>query len=352
MVKVGSNIDNLAKTPSRTQSFSIGVILRHLLCLLVLWLHSFLDESAHARHLNLKASNSNERGVSFTVVITTVGRKKLSTMLASLGWQLKAADNIVIISDINATDPEKFPLISSVQEMLRDANCNNCSKIFIQNPTPMGGSGHRSRTFHQKTLPGDFIMHADDDDMYTPDAFEIIRAVITSLAPRVYIFRAAKENLYTKVLVPYRQLMSFPAMHSTHPSEIGFMNAGTPNGVVRNLPSMFPDWGEKIGGDAIFWQAIVNSFGFENTVLVPRVIYMVEQYLYGRLHELGVDQPKGFFFLDESGRPIPDGVFNMSTPFINGKPMFPNPLLGLVDRYAARGACTNWGYPADVVPLP
>ena len=313
---------------------------RSTLLLLVFWLHALLPPAPAAR---AAAPPKHEGDISFTVVITTLGRPTLATMLSSLGPQLSALDNVVVISDINATDPSTAPRIAATEGMLKAMACN-CSKLFIQNPAPMGGSGHNSRTHHQKALPGAFVMHADDDDMYTPDAFEIIRAVITDLSPKVYIFRAAKENLYRKVLIPFRQLMSFPAMHSTHPREIGFMNGGTPNGVARNIPSMFPDWGTKIGGDAIFWQALIYNFGFENTVLVPRVIYMVNEYLYGRLHELGVDQPRGFFFSDAQGRPVPDGDFNYSVPMLNGVPMLPNPLLKLRDRYA-QGACTSWGFP-------
>ena len=210
-------------------------LLQNILLLVCLWLHTLLFEYPSLNSPAFRAREEDGR-VTFTVVVTTVGRSKLERQLTSLGFQLTAHDNIVLISDINATDPSTAPLIASVEGVFMKLDCNNCTKIFRQNPLPMGGSGHNSRTFHQKDLPGAFIMHADDDDMYTPDAFEIMRAVITTLEPRVYIFRAAKENLYQKVQVPYRQLMSFPAMHSIYPREIGLFNGGTPNGVVRNIP--------------------------------------------------------------------------------------------------------------------
>lgn len=337
-----------SKTKTAPHQKMSSFSLRYVLLLALFWIHTLYFDSELSPTLpSLRAS---EEVLSFTVVLTTVGRAKLERQLHSLGPQLTSVDNIVLISDINATDPSTAPLIASVESLLKGLECNNCTKIFRQNPYPMGGAGHNSRTFHQKSLPGAFILHGDDDDYYTPDAFEIIRAVITTLEPRVYIFRAAKENLYKAVLVPYRQLMSFPAMHSIYPHEIGIYNGGTPNGIVRNLPDKFPDWGVKIGGDAVFWQSVIYNFGHENTVLVPRVIYMVNEYLYGRLHELGIDQPKGFFFLDQSGRPIPDGDLNMSVPFINGVPMHPNPLLGLKDRYLDRGACTNYGYAPNPNP--
>jgi len=323
--------------------------LLHFLLLLCLFLCTYTP-SLVSSGATLKAVTNVPEEVSFTVVVTTVGRAKLTQQLASFAWQLRAADFIVLLSDINATDPLQAPSIAAAERALAEAQCNNCTKMFVQNPYPMGGAGHNSRTHHQQNLPGAFIMHADDDDMYTPDAFEIIRAVITTLEPRVYIFRAAKENLYKKVEIPQRHLFAFPALHSWHPREIGIQNGGTPNGVVRNIPQMFPEWGAKIGGDAVFWQSVIYNFGFENTVLVPRVIYMVNEYLYGRLHELGIDQPKGFFFLDHTGRPLPNGDYNSTVPMLNGVPMSPNPLLGLKDRYAERGACTNWGYPAYTGP--
>lgn len=133
--------------------------------------------------------------ISFNVILTTMSTRPelLKRQLASLGPQLTSADFISLLSD---TDPTRVDLINVSKGALDALQCNGCTKIFRQNDPPLGGYGHASRTNHQTSLPGAFHMHGDDDDLYTPDAFDIIRSVVTSLEHRVYIFRVAKENFY------------------------------------------------------------------------------------------------------------------------------------------------------------
>jgi hypothetical protein len=66
--------------------------------------------------------------------------------------------------------------------------------------------------------------------------------------------------------------------------------------------------------------------------MVPRVIYMVNEWLYERLTELGIDQPKGKMFADETGRLLPNGNPIMSAPSQNKVDLVPNPLLALKAR--------------------
>lgn len=122
---------------------------------------------------------------------------------------------------------------------------------------------------------------------------------------------------------------------------MGEYNAGTPCGVVRNIPSKLPVWEPYIAGDARFWRHAIGNFsGPSNTVMVPRVIYMVDKDLYNRLHELGIDQPRGWFFTEEEGRVLPDGRTMTFAPHLGGVPLSPNPLLKLIDRFVE----------ADVLP--
>jgi hypothetical protein len=66
--------------------------------------------------------------------------------------------------------------------------------------------------------------------------------------------------------------------------------------------------------------------------MVPRVIYMVNDDLYWRLNELGIDQPKGKAQVDETGRVLPDGNPITAAPSLNRVDLAPNPLLRLRDR--------------------
>ena len=175
-------------------------------------------------------------------------------MLGTFAHQLTRHDFISILSDI---DPANVELIRATNATLHAAFCHGCTKIFRQNDPPLGAFGHRSRTVHQVTLPGAFHLHADDDDYYTPDAFEIIRSVVTTLAPRVYIFRFAKENSYRD---GRKELLPFPTLYTNDPLTVTLNNGGTPCGVVRNVGGALPIWLPRVGGDAVFWEeAIVRT---------------------------------------------------------------------------------------------
>ena len=192
--------------------------------------------------------------ISFNVILTSVGRPTLARMLSTFAHQLTRHDFITILSDI---DPANAGLVNNTNATLHAVFCHGCTKIFRQNDPPLGAFGHRSRTVHQVSLPGAFHMHADDDDFYTPDAFEIIRSVVTTLAPRVYIFRVAKENYYPNI--NRKELIAFPTLFTNDPLTVRLLNGGTPCGVVRNVGEELPIWLPKIGGDALFWEdAIVR----------------------------------------------------------------------------------------------
>ena len=231
-------------------------LLLHVLLLSSLWLHALLPRPAAVLGPlpHLRAPYLGEY-ISFNVILTSVGRPKLARMLGTFAHQLTRHDFITILSDI---DPANAGLINITNATLHAAACHGCTKIFRQNDPPLGAIGHRSRTVHQVTLPGAFHMHADDDDLYTPDAFEIIRSVVTTLVPRVYIFRVAKENYYHAK--NRKELIAFPALESNDPLGVGLYNGGTPCGVVRNVGAELPIWRPTIGGDAVFWEdAIVRG---------------------------------------------------------------------------------------------
>ena len=266
--------------------------------------------------------------VSFNVIITTIGRESLGGMLASVGPQLTADDFITVISD---TDPNDAPRQARVRADVGATVCNNCTVRLIENAIPLGGSGHNSRTRHQYSLPGAFHMNADDDDIYTPDAFSIIRAVVGgSLARRVYIFRIIKLNVFRSK--GRNAVFVMPLFTTTTPEEVGVGNVGTPCGVYRNIPSLIPAWNASYGGDGLFYEALIRNFGAHRTVLVPRVIYIIPTpmlNLYDAIRGFGLDQPAGTFFLDKNGRVLPDGVDSSAAPTLNGVLVLPNPLLSV-----------------------
>lgn len=185
-------LDPIDDTPTQTTTS----LLLHFALILTLFLHTMLPDPSllpPTHHLNPHGSGRRKY-----VILTTMGRDLIARQLNSLGPQLTEHDYITVLSDIDVREPSQWDLIQKTNATVQAIACNGCTKLFIQNPVPLGGFGHASRTHHQKHLPGDFLMHGDDDDMYTPDAFEIIRAVITTLYPRVYVFRVAQMNFIPK----------------------------------------------------------------------------------------------------------------------------------------------------------
>jgi hypothetical protein len=179
----------------------------------------------------------------------------------SLTPQLTSLDYITLISDDARTHLH-------VAETFANVRCN-CTKLLIENPRPLGYWGHGARNKWQRSLPGAFHLHADDDDLYTPDAFAIIRRYVRDLSPHVYIFRFIRRW--------DGEIGLIPPMSVTQPSQIKPKTVGTPCGVIRNIPHLYRDWGYLYGGDGHFYEALVASFGPENVTILPEVIYHLGQ---------------------------------------------------------------------------
>ena len=195
--------------------------------------------------------------VSFNVIITTTGRYTLPVFFDSLTPQLTDKDYITLISD-------KADWHVHVAQVFSHVRCN-CTKLLIENANSLGWWGHGSRNKWQRSLPGAFHLHADDDDLYTPDAFAKIRAVVVDLAPRLYIFRLIRRW--------DGEIGLIPPMSVTRGEQIKPGAVSTQNGVIRAVPGLYRDWPYLYGGDGHFYEALVATFGAENVTIVPEVIY-------------------------------------------------------------------------------
>jgi hypothetical protein len=199
--------------------------------------------------------------VSFNVIITTTGRYTLPVFFDSLAPQLTSDDYITLISD-------KADWHVHVAQVFSHVRCN-CTKLLIENAAPLGWWGHGSRNKWQRTLPGAYHLHADDDDLYTPNAFATIRRHVTDLQPRLYIFRMIRRWDGIVNLIP--------PMSVKHPSQIRPRAVSTQCGVIRAVPELYREWAYLYGGDGHFYKDLVESFGYGNVTLVPEVIYQLGQ---------------------------------------------------------------------------
>lgn len=173
---------------------------------------------------------------SFNVVIATTGRPTLQKMIDSIAPQLQEQDYITIIWD---SQPVAVQVNSS------------CQVIQIQNEKPLGSWGHGSRTRWQDSLPGDYLMNADDDDIYTEDAMTHIRE--HCIEDKLYVFQMAVD------------LHVCPRYH-----KIEMANIGTPCGVYK--PGGLPSWDPVYGGDFMFYDKLSK---IKEVEFIDKVIYKV-----------------------------------------------------------------------------
>lgn len=195
--------------------------------------------------------------VSFNVIVTSTGRAELPVFMQALAPQLSSRDYITLISD-------KPSWHLHVAETFSHVRCN-CTKLLIENAESLGWWGHGSRNKWQRSLPGAFHLHADDDDLYTPTAFEHIRRHVVDLSPRVYIFRLVRRW--------DGEIGLIPPMSVTRPEQIVPGAVSTQNGVIRAIPELYLDWPYLYGGDGHFYKGLVERFGHGNVTIVPEVTY-------------------------------------------------------------------------------
>lgn len=176
----------------------------------------------------------------FNVVVATKGRATLSRLLKSVTPQLTESDYITVIFDGCQPNTSLF-------------NGVRCNVIIKHEKDALGCWGHGARNKHQDNLPGDYLMHADDDDIYTPGAIGKIRSRCTKDA--IYLFQIQTNS---GIKIPDKK-------------ELKYGNIGTPCGIIPNKPP-FPKWEHKYGGDFIFYKQLCLD---KKVVFVDEVIYLV-----------------------------------------------------------------------------
>lgn len=190
--------------------------------------------------------------VSFNIIVTTAGRNTLGKMLDSIAPQLSTIDHLTIISDKGHED-----VAAAVSKVKSKGNVRH-----IANAEPLGFWGHGSRSHWQDKLPGDYHLNADDDDVYDPDAMNIIRSYAKSLEPHLYVFHMIRRWDGVVDLIPPLGW-----------SKIQVKYIGTPCGVYRKIPNL-PPWHGSYGGDGNFYTSLAARM---NVTFVPEVIYQVGQ---------------------------------------------------------------------------
>ena len=180
---------------------------------------------------------------SLNIVCTSIGRETLPRLIESFKDQLDPTDIFTIISDIN----HEF-----VSEVLSRYEFKFKVNHILNQGEQKWKYGHPLINENINSLEGDFIMFADDDDRYVPDAFEYIRNTVTE--KKLYIFKHK-----------WGGTVNWASKHF----EVG--NIGKCVGVIPNTKNL-PLFHEDIFGDGIFYSDISKIFEYE---FIDKIIYKV-----------------------------------------------------------------------------
>jgi hypothetical protein len=182
----------------------------------------------------------------FNVLIATIGRPTLQRQLDSLLPQLSENDILTLVFDGYTAPPTTFDLSKA-----------KCTVDQDVEPEALKFWGHGIRNKYASMLrQADFVLHGDDDDIYTEYAFDVLRKICTDPS-KLYI---AKIRGYDRSILPRSNLI-----------KIG--NIGTPCGVIPYELNKEGMWVLKYGGDGMFYKDIaMKALEVE---YIDRVIYIV-----------------------------------------------------------------------------
>jgi hypothetical protein len=183
----------------------------------------------------------------FNVLIATTGRPSLQRMLNSLLPQLTENDALTIVFD----GMDKIPTIFNFS--------NSKCKIYQYNePVALGFWGHGIRNKYANLLePKDFIMHADDDDLYEYDTFDFLRnTCIDSTKLYICLVRCILQN----------------CIIGTVGTEIKVNKIGTQCGIIPYEYNKNATWQLFYGGDGMFYEELNRKYS-NSVIFLKKIIY-------------------------------------------------------------------------------
>jgi len=148
-------------------------------------------------------------GVRLSIIVASSGRSTLPRTVESIVTQMLPGDELLV--DVNDDAPW----------------------------------GHTARNRLMPRAEGDFLLFIDDDDIYLPGAFEIVRAAVADEPDRVHMFKmryADGQELWR-----------------TQTVECG--NVSTQMVVAPNPPGQLGHWGDRYEGDFDFIESSCRQQG-------------------------------------------------------------------------------------------
>jgi hypothetical protein len=179
---------------------------------------------------------------SLHILIATIGRPSLQTMLDSILPFLTEVDHLTVVFD--GVEPTQIKTETK-------------GSVHIHHePIALGYWGHGIRNKYASHLEKtDFVMHGDDDDTYAPGAFDAVRSACTDVNT-LYMMKV--YNVTRNTYLP-----AFPKIENR--------NISTQCGVIPHELNTKGTWGPFYGGDFAFYESIEP---LAPVVFVDSVIYL------------------------------------------------------------------------------
>lgn len=182
---------------------------------------------------------------SYHVLLATIGKISILTILEMLKKQLNNNDYLTIVFD----GKDKSKNIEIITLFCKNFKCN--VSIIVEEKN-LGYWGHGIRNKY-KDLKGDFIYHIDDDDILMDNTFDIIRKYCNDIN-MIYIFKIILEN--NKII--WRK------------PEIELNYISTQSGIIPNHINKEGYWELKYGGDYDFYKKLSDKYP---VIFIDKIIY-------------------------------------------------------------------------------
>lgn len=188
--------------------------------------------------------------LTFNVLIATIARPTLRSMLNSLKNELLEDDCLTIVFD------------GCKQNNTGDLSEFKCKVVIFEESKALGFWGHAIRTKYAPLLePRTFIMHADDDDTYISGSFESLRK---SCINPMTLYISKMFGRGNDGIIPRN-------------NTIAAGNIGTPNGIIPYELNKKSSWQNSVFGDGGFYENLQKAqveLGNE-IVFLSDIIYKV-----------------------------------------------------------------------------
>jgi hypothetical protein len=223
---------------------------------------------ANASLMQLHQQAQDTSQLTFHVLILTVGRASIFRLLDSLEYQLSSRDYLTVA--IHAVDKENstasvlppagavVPRRNAVGPEAVTARLQRGFKCsyFIQRIKLRPRQHYHQIRQMMKGIPGDFVIHSDDDNYYLPDAFLQIREHAVD-RNTLYVFRLGNCSSS----IPYTWRLK----------HLRIANVDTGNGVIPGWLNDKANWALLYFGDYHYYRNI-HKFSINAPVFVDSII--------------------------------------------------------------------------------